>query len=302
MSLMKSFNMLIAVLLVPLSAFSQQRFPKVIPAGNYSGVCAIGDDRYAVVSDKAPTDGFFVFRLEVDSLRGRIVSVANEGYRSSGLPNCDMEAICYFPPAGTVFIANEQHNEVNEYTLDGQRTGRRLEVPEDVRLANHNYGLESLCYDASRHRFYTTTERPLKGESSLRILAFDDDLHLAETYLYEPDAPVSRKYFHGVSELCALGDGRLLVLERQIRVPRLKLGARTVVRLYEVVPSGDTHLQKRLTHEVKTRLSLTSRKFANYEGLCTLPGGWLLLMADSQNRFKGVLRDWLLLVPEDGNM
>ncbi len=288
MNFYRTKNILIAVLLqVPLSVCSQQKFPKVIPAGNYSGICCLGDDRYAVVSDKSPTDGFFVFRLDVDTLRGRILHVENEGYRSSGQPNCDMEAICFFPPAATVFIANEQLNEVNEYTIDGQRTGRQLEIPEDIGRANHNYGLESLCYDARRHRFFTTTERPLKGDTLLRIMAFDDHLHLAETYYYQPDKPLSRKYYQGVSELCAQDDGRLLVLERQIRVPRLKVGAKTVVRLYEVVPSDGRLLKKRLVREIKTRLTLTGRKFANYEGLCALPGGWLLLIADSQNRYKG---------------
>ena len=295
-------NMLIAVLLVPLSAYSQQRFPKVVPAGNYSGICALGSQRYAVVSDKAETDGFHVFRIDIDTIRGRILNVENEGYRSSGLPNCDMEAICFFPPSGTVFIASERDSEVNEYSLDGRRTGRRLEMPEYVRQANRNYGLESLCYDVERHRFYTTLERPLKGDSTLLVLSFNDQLQLAETYTYVPDAPISRKYYQGVSELCALSDGRLLVLERQIRVPRLKLGAKTVIRLYEVFPGSNALLEKRLVCEFKTRLTLTGRKFANYEGVCRISSDWLLMVADSQNQYKGILRDWFLLTPLDRNM
>ena len=293
-------NMLIAVLFVPLCAFSQQRFPKVIPAGNYSGICALGNDRYAVVSDKSVEDGFFVFRLVVDTLRGRIVEAANEGFRSSGLPNCDMEGICFYPPDGTVFVANEQHNEVNEYTLDGQRTGRKLALPDEVGRAHPNYGLESLCYDDNSHRFFTATERPLPGDSLLHIYAFDEWLRLSETYYYRPDPPISRKYYYGVSEICALGDGRLLVLERQLRVPRLKIGAKAVVRLYEVRPSDGPRLEKQLLCELRSTLGLTSRKFANYEGLCLLPG-WLLLVADSQNQYKGVLRDWFKLVPLEGN-
>ena len=41
----------------------QQKFPDAIPAGNYSGITWLGDDRYAVVSDKSADDGFFVFRI-----------------------------------------------------------------------------------------------------------------------------------------------------------------------------------------------------------------------------------------------
>ena len=52
---------LVTVGLSVLTISAQQYFPKEIPAGNYSGICAIGDDRYAVVSDKSAEEGFFVF-------------------------------------------------------------------------------------------------------------------------------------------------------------------------------------------------------------------------------------------------
>ena len=85
------------------------------------------------------------------------------------------------------------------------------------------------------------------------------------------------------------------MLERQIRVPRLKLGASTTIRLYEVLPAEQPMLEKRLVTEFRTRLNLVSRRFANYEGLCQLSPSLLLLIADSQNRYKGFLRDWFLV-------
>ena len=272
-----------------------QKFHKMLPPGNYSGIAAIGDDRYAVVSDKSEEDGFYVIRMVIDSIKSRITAVENEGFRSSGLPNRDMEGICYRPSTNTVFISGEKDNEVYEYTLDGQRTGRRLEMPTIFKGANHNYGLESLTYDTRRHLFFTTSERPLKGDTLLRIQSFGDDLKPQRSYFYRPDAPISRKHLHGVSELCTLNDGHLLVLERQIRVPRLKIGASTTIRIYEVMPSAEPMLEKKLLMEFRTRLNLTSRKFANYEGLCQPASNLLLLIADSQNRFKGFLRDWFLL-------
>ena len=279
--------------------WAQQKFHKAIPPGNYSGICPLGDNRYAVVSDKSADDGFFVFRIAIDSVRRRITSLTNEGYRTSGQPNRDMEAVCYRPSSRTLFIAGERDNEVYEYTLDGQRTGRRLQMPDRFRNASHNYGIEALCYDSIAHRFFLTTERPLPGDSLLCIQAFDDDLQPAGCFFYKPDAPISRKYFHGVSELCALADGRLLVLERQLRVPRLKVGAKSVIRIYEVVVNREAPVEKRLLLEFRTRLSLTSRKFANYEGLCQPQPGLLLLVADSQNRYKGILRDWLKVLMID---
>ena len=287
--------------MMPVFAQRPQRFHRQLPPGNYSGIAPLGNNRYAVVSDKTQEDGFYVFHILTDTIRGRIREAANEGFRSSGLPNRDMEGVCYRPSTNTVFISGEKDNEVYEYTLDGQRTGQKLEMPEAFRLANHNYGLESLTYDARRHLFYTTTEHALKGDSLLRIQTFGDDLKPQRQYLYRADAPISGKHIYGVSELCALDDGRLLVLERQIRVPRLKLGATTIIRVYEVTPSEDLFLEKRLVTEFRTRINLFSRRFANYEGLCQLSSDLLLLVADSQNRYKGYLRDWFLLLRKNSH-
>ena len=273
-----------------------QRFHKALPAGNYSGITALGNNRYAVVSDKSETEGFFILHIETDSVKGCITSLENEGFQSSGLPNRDVEGICYRPTTNTVFISGEKDNEVYEYTLDGKRTGQRLEMPDIFKKAGHNYGLESLTYDRKRHLFYTTSERVLKGDSLLRIQSFSDNLKPGLCYYYKPDEPISKKHFYGVSELCALEDGRLLVLERQIHVPKLKLGASTIIRIYETTPTDKPILEKRLVKEFRTRLSLTSRKFANYEGLCEIQGNRLLLIADSQNRYKGFLRDWFLII------
>ncbi len=286
--------------MVPLSLFSQrfQKFPREIPAGNYSGICAFGDDCYAVVSDKADEDGFFVFKMQIDTLRGKIRKVENRGFRKSGLPNRDMEGVCYCPSSNSLFISGERDNEVYEYTLDGQRTGRRLALPEVFRRADSNYGLEALTYDRVRHLFFTTTEHPLKGDSVLRIQSFADNLLPAKQYFYRPDDPQGKVYLHGVSELCALSDGRLLVVERQVYVPRLKIGAKSIVRVYAVYPGDSACLEKHLVKEIRTRLTLTKRKFANVEGMCEIASGLWMMVADSQDQYKGVLRDWFLLMKE----
>ncbi|MCR4603238.1 MAG: esterase-like activity of phytase family protein [Prevotella sp.] len=292
------FLLPIAACCVSLSVFSQQHFPREIPAGNYSGICALGDGRYAVVDDKAKEDGFYVFQLDIDTLQGRITGARNLGYHSSGKKNRDMEGICYRPSSQTLFISGEADNEVYEYALDGKRTGKQLNVPAEFKRARRNQGLEALAYDTLSHQFFMTTELPLPGEELLRIQTFDDDLQPVRQYQYKPDAAISRKFYHGVSALCAMGDGRLLVLERQVRVPRLKLDAQTVIRIYEVRPTvdGDTLLKKQLIAEFRTKLTLTGRKFANYEGMYALSPHHLLLVADSQNQYKNVLRDWFLVL------
>ena len=299
--------MIVALLMVPLSFSAQQvtdnrqqKFPKHIPAGNYSGITPMGNDRYAVVNDKSE-DGFFVFHIDVDSVTGRIRSVTNEGFRPSGQPSRDQEGIAFQPHTRTIYISGEADNQILEYTLEGQRTGRSLQVPASYGSLGHNYGLESLCYDADAHRFYTISERPAEGDSLLRLTSFDEAGHVLRQYAYALDnvRPKRRGVLvNGVSELCAVGEGRLLVLERTIRVPRLKIGSYVECRLYEVCPSADECLQKKHLYTFRTKLNLVRRNYANYEGLCVarrLADGSLLLLliADSQNQYRGILRDWL---------
>ena len=50
--------------------------------------------------------------------------------------------------------------------------------------------------------------------------------------------------------------------------------------------------------EWRTRLTLAGRSLANYEGMClgpTLADGSrvIVLVADSQNQYGGVLKDWI---------
>lgn len=316
---------LIAALFVPLLMFSQsltvvkenkqQTFGKAIPAGNYSGITWLGGSRYAVVSDKSETDGFFIFNISVDSLSGNIKSVVNKGFFPAGAPNRDMEGIAFFPPDSTLLISGEKGNEILEYGLDGRYTGRRLAVPEIYSSATANYGFESLTYNAATRRFWTTTEStlPVDGPQAscgdtlhnrLRLQSFDDDFQPSAWYFYEMDEPVASSpasnYALGVSELCALDDGRLIVLEREFFVPKRKLGAYVNCKLYVVnpvdTPSG-SFLEKTELLTFRTKLSLFGRGLANYEGMCLGPRLYdgsrvLILVSDSQNRYKGVLKDW----------
>ena len=138
-------------------------------------------------------------------------------------------------------------------------------------------------------------------------------------YAYQMDAPSTRRkaetYVMGVSELCVLPDGQLLVLEREAFIPKVKLGAFCKCKLFLVNPSNEMSLsnekslsdynhlnqdslfvKKQLLTEWKTSLSLVKRSFANYEGMCLGPkledgSQVVILLSDSQNQYAGVLRD-----------
>lgn len=279
----------------------QHYFPETIPAGNYSGITWLGGDKYAVVSDKSAEDGFFVFEIKTDSVTGEIMSAKNLGFKSSGNANRDDEGIAYNPHTSTLFISGEAGNVIKEYDLQGKLTGREI-LPTDLyRSLPGNLGLEALSYNANTHTLWTCNE-----SDSVYIQSYDDSLKPKDTYLYLLDKPIGDKasaqwYAHGIGTICALDDGSLLLLEREFYVPHSKIGAFVNCKLFHINTNQGSRYKvqnKQKLAEWKTSLSIFGRSIANYEGMClgpTLKDGSrvILLVADSQNQYAGVLRDWM---------
>ena len=66
------------------------------------------------------------------------------------------------------------------------------------------------------------------------------------------------------------------------------------MRFFSVPGKGD----KQLLAQWRTSLTLTRRNIANYEGMCLGPklkdgSRILVLVADSQDQYGGVLKDWI---------
>lgn len=298
-----------------VTVMKQRKFPKTVSAGNYSGITWLGGSRYAVANDKSPTAGFYLMTIDIDSITGELSSVREDTFLTSGLPNRDEEGICYMPHTQTFFVSGEKDQEILEYNLQGQLTGRKLNIPEIFKSCYSNGGFEALTYQAQTHLFWTTTEFTLKTDGEkptierkiknrLRLQSFGDDLQPKEQYWYETDSTMIHKEkgrsILGVSGLTALEDGRIVVLERELYFPKKQIGSFCIVRLYLVDPSqhqpGEV-LSKTLLTEFKTKFNLTRRNFANYEGICLGPKlsdgrQVLILICDSQNQHRGVMRDW----------
>ena len=208
-----------------------------------------------------------------------------------------------------------------------------------------NYNFESLAFDSVHQYLWTIPDSTLRkyGQpatpqnglaNQLRLMRLDwgkmkenrnkeeyseqvsskKDSRYMTPYAYQMDQPSTHKkadiYVMGVSELCALPDGQLLVLEREAFIPKIKIGAFCKCKLYLINPlnseefsmkenfSSDTpFLKKRLLAEWKTGLSLSRRSFANYEGMCLGPkledgSQVVILLSDSQDQYAGILKDW----------
>lgn len=296
-----------------------------IQPANYSGITPLGGGRYAVVSDKGTSDGFYVWKIEQDPDSGIITSVENEGFfanRVNADAGRDCEGIAYFPKSGCVFISGESDRRVLEYDMAGQRTGRGLSIPAQFSDVVANQGLEALSYGGKggKARFWLTTETSLPadgvaagpqnpgGENLLRLQSFKNNLIPSKQFFYTMDAGRSSDYgttyVFGVPEICALPDGRLLVLEREANIPKLYVGAEVICKLYSVKPKGRKPVTKKLVTEWTTTLSAAGFNWANYEGMCLgarLSDGrqTLLLVSDSQGGYsKGPfsLRDFIKVI------
>ena len=303
---------------------TQVEFPATVPAGNYSGITWLGGNEYAVVCDKARSDGFFIFHINIDPDTGVISHAYSNEFRSSGYANRDMEGIAFLPKDTTIFISGEGDNHIKEYKLKtGKYTGRELIVPDSLSISAPNYGFESLTYNAAQHHFWTVSEStlPIDGKPStlkdkhqnvLRLLCFDDQsLEMIGMYSYLMDFPEAKAessegYCHGVPDICALDDGRLLVMERELFVPTLRLGAWVNNKIYIVDPTvkmTELFIEKKLLVEFKTKFTGLKNTFANFEGMCLGPKlndgrQTVVLICDSQNQLKK-LKDWLMTIVID---
>ncbi len=299
---------------------------KYVPKGDYSGITRIGENTYAVVSDNESHDGFYKFNINIDPVSGEIQSVENIGFYHSETVGRDAECIAYNPIRNTLYIGGERNNSIVEFTLEGKTTGLRSgNLMPDART---NLGMESLCFDQSRKLLWTMSESTFKTDNEgnfsestngvanmLRLTAYDTDFNKLREYAYKAESPENMKnasaHVIGVSDIEALDDGRLLIMEREAFVPKIKYGAWTKTKLYLVDPSVGTalgksdvlnsqslFLTKTLLWSCSTTMSFNGLNWANYEGMCLGPkledgSQTIILISDSQSRYKGVLQDWI---------
>ena len=291
-----------------------------VAAGQYSGISWIGGNRYAVVHDKLKGGGIVFYEIALGN-DGTVTSVTMSvapGTESSTTASQDNEGVAYVPESGTLFVSSEKNQQIREYDLDGNPTGRAMTIPADMAKAGiqSNKGFESLTYNAATGLFWTTTEDVLKKDTSLerllRLQSFGQDLKPGARYFYRMDAPsksasevsAAKSYVFGVPALAALDDGRLLVLEREVYVPNggtmdMLFNSFGKAKIYAVNPSKDSAgvLRKSLLASFQT----SAADLANYEGMClgpTLPDGrrCLVLIPDSQGGQSGLTREYVKVI------
>jgi hypothetical protein len=243
---------------------------------------AISDDR----SERSPAR-FYRIRLiaNADGVQGLDIvgSTVLRGLDGNSFTRrgIDPEAIVYLPGKRTFFWASESdvngHPGIFESQLDGTML-RSLALPDyyltaadDTRGTHGNLGFEGLTVSADGTTLFAITENALAQDgpkatleagSPSRILTFDAVTGVADAeYVYETGpifAPATAEPNYndnGVSDLMAMQDGSLLVVERsfgsgignEINLYRVEIGSATDVKGAEtVMGSAYTPLTKTL--------------------------------------------------------
>ena len=299
-----------------LTAMPQSQTLIDIEPGEYSGITWLSGNRYAVVDDNLKGGGILHFTIPIDSY-GSVGSVSMrpaDGTATADGKARDCEGIAFVPSLGTLYVSSEKQ-DIREYDLAGHATGKILRIPADMGVGaiEDNRGFEALSFNDATGLFWTTTESPLKQDTFLprilRLQSFGVDGKPAERYFYQTDEPMASSagataYVFGVPAVTALDDGRLLVLEREVFVPKggfwdKLTGAFTKTTLYLVDPVHDTAGILRKARLCSFRTGALD--LANFEGMCLGPSladgrRCLVLIADSQKGSGGLTNEYVKVI------
>ena len=297
-----------------------------LPA-SLSGITWAGGTNYYAVSDDVFTKevGLYPMTLELASNGLSVVSctIPSPTNRIQLAKAYDLEDVVFDAANGTVWAADETRHTVKEYRLSDGAALRALPLPDDLRHDRSNLGIESLTLSADGKTLWTCTEEALPCDgprssptngTTVRLLKYirptvQDNFTLTETYPYTTDAWCQAHDFRGkgrrgVSGLCALPDGSLLVLERELSFGGSNaLTALSTASLFfavyhvDTAPGGSRLSRPDSTGGTRCCASaIKKEKLAsgggsvftsgNYEGICLGPrlpdGSWsILLIADA---------------------
>lgn len=195
-----------------------------------SGICWDGVTRTLwAVQDEAPR----IVALRPDDDLQRWVFAESVDVSVSG--PLDLEGLVVIPEG--FIVCSEDGPRIVE--IDRRGTLRsEIHVPARFRDARSNKSLESLTMSPNGRYLYTTSEAALERDGAMatqaegtrvRILRLERNKGEVSEHAYATDPALRDGGDHGVSDLCALSDDELLVLERG-----WMKGAGNTARIYRV--------------------------------------------------------------------
>jgi hypothetical protein len=271
-----------------------------------SGLTYAGGNQYYAAEDSGGR--LHSLTINVNLADGTITGTPTDNSQAILLGRDDMEAVAY-AGANQVYVTDETGPIIAKYNVSGGNSLTTLAVPDVFTAYRTNKSLESLTIQAGGLAMWTAHEEALSGTTTLgttiddggissgtygtivRLQKFDSNLNPAGQWAYQVDPhagiPAAGTPASGVSDLCALPDGTLLVLEREIGgyFPSFRNRIYKVDFTNATDVSGDHTLYDLPTSEMVSKTLLWEDNFGldnNFEGLCLGPklanGDYSLLM------------------------
>ena len=271
--------------IAPIGEFRRPSAPEEL-----SGIAYVDGDRYYVVCDDG--SGIWPMHIGVDRATGAITNcVVAPNVHMGG----DNEGIAWDPRNQTVLVTDEKTQSIYEIDPHAGKLLSTVYLPEHRQTARKNRGLEALTLSPDGAYLWTANEEALSGDGELSDVKNGTTVRLTRfrrgkgaewipdgRWAYLTDAiggGKARRMRSGVSDLCALEDGTLLVLERELSRKGVDPAYR--VRLYAVRPERSEPFDARRPLAKKLLFGADTGS-ANYEGVCLGPvlddGNRLLVM------------------------
>ena len=266
-------------------------------AEQISGITYAGGDLYYAVDDNDVK--LYPITLKINRDTGSLASGTNgmsigTGVAMSG--SHDMEGCAFDPASGKVWISQETSALIREFDPATGTLLRSAPVPAIQKQYYGNYSLEALTISGDGMTMWTANEEALKVDGNLatnmvgsvvrltrftRESVYDNWTPNGEwAYVTEPIGSVKDEHTRsGVSGLCALPDGTLLVLERRCYNPEGWFPD-FQVRIYQVDFTGADDVSsiaslKTATYKKVSKTQLWEyhhgSDMPNYEGMCLGP-------------------------------
>lgn len=258
-----------------------------------SGIVWTGGDAFYAVSDHPAQ--LVPVTLKIDPGTGRV----ERGEIGTAMPvrasASDFEGVAYVASTKTFYISAETGNSVVRFKPGG--APQVLAVPPVFSQARKNLSLESITWNDADAHFWIANEEALVpdgavsgGEGTLvRLQQLDAKFRPTAQYAWRT-APAGMRFRNtgnGVSDLCLLPNGQLIVLERGFGFAGLHL------RLFLADFKGATDVSKMpalagadVVPAAKTLLFEQATGLINFEGIALGPvledgSRSLILIADS---------------------
>src|SRR5687767_11783585 len=194
-------------------------------ASELSGITWAGGTQYYAIADGGA--GLFPVSVTIDPTTGAITSAALSA-KIQLAAGSDLEGVVYDTSSNTVYASDETGPAIRQYAVAGGAVVGSVAVPSVYGSAAANFSLESLSRGGvnlwTANEEALTVDGPLSTTGSgswVRLQRFDGAMSPAGQWAYRTDAisgdsPFITAERSGVSDLLALPDGRVLVLEREL--------------------------------------------------------------------------------------